>query len=112
MNFNHTERRTDMPVSDFIVTLDHYARTQPQNPVYDMLGKQHTYAQLKQDSDSLAAYIDSLNLPAKSPVMVFGGQDYEMLVAFVALSKSGHAFIPVDVNSTTERITRSEEHTS
>ena len=70
MNFNHTERRTDMPVSDFIVTLDHYARTQPQNPVYDMLGKQHTYAQLKQDSDSLAAYIDSLNLPAKSPVMV------------------------------------------
>ena len=105
MNFNHTERRTDMPVSDFIVTLDHYARTQPQNPVYDMLGKQHTYAQLKQDSDSLAAYIDSLNLPAKSPVMVFGGQDYEMLVAFVALSKSGHAFIPVDVNSTTERIT-------
>ena len=93
-----------MTVSDFIVTLDDYARTQPQEIVYDILGQTYTYARLKQDSDSLAAHIDTLNLTDKSPVMVFGGQDYNMLVAFVALSKSGHPYIPVDVNSTTERL--------
>lgn len=94
-----------MPVSDFIITLDNYAQTQPQQVVYDILGQTYTYAQLKQDSDSLAAHIDTLALNEKSPVMVFGGQDYNMLVAFVALSKSGHPYIPVDVNSTTERLT-------
>lgn len=94
-----------MPVSDFIVTLDTYAQTQPQKIVYDILGQTYTYGQLKQDSDSLAAHIDSLKLVDKSPVMVFGGQDYNMLVAFVALSKSGHPYIPVNVNSTTERLT-------
>ncbi|MDR1605878.1 MAG: D-alanine--poly(phosphoribitol) ligase subunit DltA [Streptococcaceae bacterium] len=94
-----------MTISNFITTLEHFAHTQPDAPVYDLLGTQHTYAQLKQDSDSIAAYIDSLNLPAKSPVMVFGGQDYQMIATFVGLSKSGHAYIPVDVHSTTERLT-------
>ncbi len=31
-----------------------------------------------------------------SPVVVFGGQKYEMLATFVALTKSGHAYIPID----------------
>jgi D-alanine--poly(phosphoribitol) ligase subunit 1 len=105
MNFNRKERRIHMTVSDFITTLDHFAITQPDALVYDMLGKQHTYTELKQDSDSLAAYIDSLNLPEKSPIMVFGGQEYQMLASFVGLSKSGHAYIPVDVNSANERLT-------
>ncbi|GAX47610.1 D-alanine--poly(phosphoribitol) ligase subunit DltA [Pseudolactococcus reticulitermitis] len=94
-----------MIVSDFIATLEHYASTQPNAPVYDFLGKRYTYQQLKQDSDTIAAYIDSLRLPEKSPVMVFGGQEYEMLATFVGLTKSGHAYIPVDVNSANERLT-------
>lgn len=94
-----------MTVSDFITTLEHFALTQPDALVYEMLGTQYTYGQLKKDSDSLAAHIDSLNLPEKSPVMVFGGQDYQMLATFVGLTKSGHAYIPVDVNSANERLT-------
>ena len=49
---------------------------------------EHTYGDLKADSDSLAAAIDQLDLPEKSPVVVFGGQEYEMLATFVALTKS------------------------
>ena len=80
-----------MFVSDFIATLNHHAKQNPNSPVYDLLGQTYSYQQLKQDSDTIAAYIDGLNLPEKSPVMVFGGQEYEMLATFVGLTKSGHA---------------------
>ena len=46
----------------------------------------------------------SLKLEEKSPVLVFGGQEYDMLATFVALTKSGHAYIPVDQHSALERI--------
>ena len=72
--------------------------------VYNVLGQEHTYGDLKADSDSLAAAIDQLNLPEKSPVVVFGGQEYEMLATFVALTKSGHAYIPIDSHSALERV--------
>lgn len=43
--------------------------------------------------------IDSpTGLPAKSPVVVYRGQEYEMPLATVAVtlySKSGHAYIPI-----------------
>ena len=95
---------TNTTINDMIETIEHYAQTQPSFPVYNVLGEVHTYADLKADSDSLAAKIDSLGLPAKSPVVVYGGQEYEMLATFVALTKSGHAYIPIDSHSALERV--------
>lgn len=88
-----------------IETIEHFAQSQPDFPVYNVLGEVHTYHDLKVDSDSLAAKIDSLALPEKSPVVVFGGQEYDMLATFVALTKSGHAYIPIDSHSALERVT-------
>jgi len=87
-----------------IETIERYAQLQPDYPVYNVLGEEHTYGQLKADSDSLAAHIDQMGLPEKSPVVVFGGQEYEMLATFVALTKSGHAYIPIDSHSALERV--------
>ena len=89
---------------DMIESIEHFAQTQGDFPVYNILGDVHTYRDLKENSDSLAAYIDLLKLEEKSPVLVFGGQEYEMLATFVALTKSGHAYIPVDQHSALERI--------
>lgn len=91
-------------IKDMIQTIEAYAQSQADYPVYNILGEVHTYGELKSDSDALAAQLDSLDLPAKSPVMVFGGQEYEMLATFLALSKSGHAYIPVDQHSALDRI--------
>ena len=91
-------------IVDMIETIEHFAQTQPSYPVYNVLGQEHTYGDLKADSDSLAAAIDQLDLPEKSPVVVFGGQEYEMLATFVALTKSGHAYIPIDSHSALERV--------
>lgn len=87
-----------------IEAIEHFAQVQPDFPIYDILGQVHTYGDLKKDSDSLAAQIDRLGLPDKSPVVVFGGQEYEMLATFVALTKSGHAYIPIDSHSALERV--------
>ena len=91
-------------IHDMIEAIEHFAQLQPDFPVYDILGQVHTYGDLKKDSDSLAAQIDRLGLPDKSPVVVFGGQEYEMLATFVALTKSGHAYIPIDSHSALERV--------
>ena len=91
-------------IQDMIEAIEHFAQVQPDFPVYDILGQVHTYGDLKKDSDSLAAQIDRLGLPGKSPVVVFGGQEYEMLATFVALTKSGHAYIPIDSHSALERV--------
>jgi D-alanine--poly(phosphoribitol) ligase subunit 1 len=92
-------------VANMIDEIEAYAATEPDVVVYDVLGDQHTYGDLKAYSDALAAHIDGLGLPDKSPVMVFGGQEFEMLATFVGLTKSGHGYIPVDVNSANERLT-------
>ena len=91
-------------IHDMIEAIEHFAQVQPDFPVYDILGQVHTYGDLKKDSDSLAAQIDRLGLPDKSPIVVFGGQEYEMLATFVALTKSGHAYIPIDSHSALERV--------
>mgnify|MGYP002753856418 FL=1 len=91
-------------ITDMIEAIEHFAQVQPDFPVYDILGQVHTYGDLKKDSDSLAAHIDRLGLPDKSPVVVFGGQEYEMLATFVALTKAGHAYIPIDSHSALERV--------
>lgn len=91
-------------ITDMIERIEGLAMSQKDFPVYNCLGEVHTYGQLKQDSDSIANYIDSLNLEEGSPILVFGAQSYDMMATFVALSKSGHAFIPVDVHSAPERI--------
>lgn len=91
-------------IHDMIEAIEHFAQVQSDFPVYDILGQVHTYGDLKKDSDSLAAHIDRLGLPDKTPVVVFGGQEYEMLATFVALTKSGHAYIPIDSHSALERV--------
>ena len=95
---------SNQPITDMIEAIERFAQLQPDYPVYNVLGEEHTYGQLKADSDSLAAHIDQMGLPEKSPVVVFGGQEYEMLATFVALTKSGHAYIPIDSHSALERV--------
>ncbi|EHJ52180.1 D-alanine--poly(phosphoribitol) ligase subunit DltA [Streptococcus macacae] len=95
---------SNFKIKNMIETIENFAETQAEFPVYNVLGEIHTYGELKVDSDSLAAYIDHSGIAAKTPVLVFGGQEYSMLASFVGLTKSGHAYIPVDRHSALERV--------
>lgn len=91
-------------ITNMIEQVEHFASVSDDRIVYNCLGETQTYAELKQHSDSIATHIDSLNLADKSPILVFGAQSYDMLASFIGVTKSGHAYIPVDVHSAVDRI--------
>ena len=88
-----------MMIKNVIETIDSFAETQGDTIAYDELGVQHTYAQLKDASDALAAFIETQDIAEKAPIMIYGGQQFDMIASFLASVKSGHAYVPVDVNS-------------
>ncbi|AVK60484.1 D-alanine--poly(phosphoribitol) ligase subunit 1 [Lactobacillus sp. CBA3605] len=92
-------------IKNIISTIDDYARTQPEKVVYDVQGVTHTYAELKAYSDALAAHLETLALTPKAPIIVFGGQTFEMIATFLGVVKAGRAYIPIDTHSPNERLT-------
>ena len=84
---------------NLIQQIDQFASKHPDKVVYDYLGKTNTYGQLHNLSNQLAEKIQSLGLTTGSPIIVYGGQTFDMLVAFLASVKTGHAYIPVDRHS-------------
>ncbi|VDG30696.1 D-alanine-D-alanyl carrier protein ligase [Lactobacillus plantarum JDM1] [Lactiplantibacillus mudanjiangensis] len=96
-------------IENMIKTIDDFARTQPTKVVYDVQGATHTYAELKAYSDALAAHLDSLDLKPKAPIIVFGGQTFEMIATFLGVVKAGRAYIPIDTHSPNERLTMINE---
>ena len=90
--------------ANLIAQIDQFAVSHPDKAAYDYLGTENTYGDLKKYSDALADYILKMDLPAKAPIVVFGGQTFEMIAAFLGVVKSGHSYVPVDVNSSLSRL--------
>lgn len=89
---------------NIIKKIDNWGTTSPNKIAYDYLGTTNTYADLKNYSDKLATYLNQLNLDTKNPIMVFGGQDFNMIATFLGIVKAGYAYIPVDTHSPVERL--------
>ena len=96
-------------IKDVIKKIDEVAANDPNRIVYDYLGKTNTYDDLKKRSDAWAHKIESLAIPEKSPIMVWGGQTFEMIASFLGCVKSGHAYIPIASYSNAERLTMIQE---
>lgn len=96
-------------VRNMITAMDQWALNDPERLAYDDLGHTNTYGELKQRSDALAAHLDQMNLPAHAPIMVYGGQTFDMMATFLGIVKSGHAYVPIDTHSPLERITTINE---
>ena len=96
-------------MENIISRIDRIATENPDRIAYDYLGRTNTYGELKEKSDALAAYLKASNLPEKSPLIVFGGQDFQMIATFLGIVKSGRAYIPVDVHSSEDRVKVIEE---
>lgn len=87
-----------------IQRIDSWAQRDPQRVAYNYLGKENTYLELKNYSDSVAAAITNMDLPDKAPIIVYGGQEFEMIAVFLGIVKTGHAYIPIDSDSPSERL--------
>ncbi|MQS75354.1 D-alanine--poly(phosphoribitol) ligase subunit DltA [Companilactobacillus halodurans] len=76
----------------------------PEKVCYQNGQETHTYQELSQKSDRIASFLQEKFLPAKSPLIIFGGQQFEMLVMFLGAIKAGHPYIPVDDGSDPSRV--------
>ena len=65
-----------------------------------------TYAELCTRSDALAAWIERELGGNRGPVAVLGHKEPEMLIAFLAVVKSGRAYVPIDTALPPQRIER------
>lgn len=63
-----------------------------------------SYQELKLNSDALASFIIETYGNDNTPVIVLGHKQHLMLVSFLASVKAGHAYIPVDDSTPSERI--------
>ena len=96
-------------IKDVIKQIDQIAVNDPDRIAYDYLGKLNTYGELKRRSDAYAAKIKAMNMPAKAPIMIWGGQTFEMIASFLGAVKAGHAYIPIASYSNSERLTMIQE---
>ncbi len=63
-----------------------------------------TYGELIEKSDAMAAYIIDQFGDDKTPIVVYGHKEHEMIICFLACVKAGHAYIPIDTSFPYERV--------
>lgn len=91
-------------IDNILKQIDQEAQAHPNRIAFDHLGQTNTYQELADWSGRVASAIQRLDLNHDVPVMVYGGQTFDMLVAFLGAVKAGHAYIPVDVHSSEQRL--------
>lgn len=89
--------------NNIVKRIDGWALSNPEHACFRSGDVSHTYLELKEKSDSLAAYLEK-NHVNKLPVIVYGGLEFEMIVTFLACAKSGHAYIPIDSHTPADRV--------
>ncbi|UQS83892.1 D-alanine--poly(phosphoribitol) ligase subunit DltA [Bombilactobacillus thymidiniphilus] len=95
-------------LTNLLEHIDALALNNPSSCYQDEAG-QHSYNELYQKSNQLAAYLQTLNLQTKAPIMIYSDQSFMTVVTMLAAVKAGHAYIPVDVHSPNERVLQIEE---
>lgn len=89
---------------NIITVFEQVAKDNSTRTAYDEMGKTTSYAELHAAIDTLAAWLSKQALPAKSPIMVYGDHQVEMIISFLAALKAGHTYIPVSTGSAIPRM--------
>jgi D-alanine--poly(phosphoribitol) ligase subunit 1 len=90
---------------EIIERIDRWGRMTPDRAAHHSGGRTLTYGELRRRSDALAARLAG-SLPEKSPVVVLGHKEPELLIAYLGVIKSGRAYVPVDTAVPPQRIGR------
>ena len=83
-----------------------WERETPERAAHVSGEKVLTYGELGARSDALAAWIEGELGANRGPVAVLGHKEPEMLIAFLAVVKSGRAYVPIDTSLPPQRIER------
>lgn len=89
---------------NLIETIDSYSIRCGEKIAHVYRDNKITYKELVEKSDALANYLISEYGEDKTPIVVFGHKQSEMLISFLACVKAGHSYIPIDSSLPSERI--------
>ena len=89
-----------------IERVDRWGRETPERAAHVSGEKLLTYGELCVRSDALAAWIEGELGGNRGPVAVLGHKEPEMLIAFLAVVKSGRPYVPIDTSLPPQRIER------
>ena len=89
-----------------IERIDRWGRETPDRAAHISDGRTLTFAELRTRSDALAAWIEAELGDNRGPVAVLGHKEPEMLIAFLAVVKSGRPYVPIDISLPAQRINR------
>ena len=87
----------------FLEAIERTVRERPDASAFEADGRRVTYAHLWEVSDAIAAELSS-GIEGREPVVVFGHKDFLTVAGFLGCLKSGHAYVPVDVELPASRI--------
>ena len=89
---------------DIFTTIEkHVAENGGKTAFFSRIGE-ISYNELWERSGRIAKHIDDLMGDNKDPIVVYGHKDPMMIVCFLACTRSGRAYCPVDTSMTEERI--------
>jgi D-alanine--poly(phosphoribitol) ligase subunit 1 len=92
-----------MDIVNIVQAIEEWAQKDPERVVYRENQQTYTYGHLVARANHLAAYIEAA-LTTNGPIMVYGELEFDMVVAFLAASKTGRAYIPVEHTTPKERV--------
>jgi D-alanine--poly(phosphoribitol) ligase subunit 1 len=86
--------------------VERWARAAPDRLAHVSGERSLTYGELSRRSDTLAAQLGRLLPQDRSPVVILGHKEPEMLIGFLGAIKSGHPYAPVDTVVPPQRVER------
>lgn len=90
--------------NEFVCAVERQVRAHPEAPAHRASnGRTTTYGELWEASDRIAAAL-AARTDGRQPVVVLGHKSALMATAFLGCLKSGHAFVPVDVEMPPARL--------
>jgi len=93
-----------MSISNIVDAINNTAKLFPNKIAYQHVEGTISYKQLKEASDALACFlIDELGKD-RTPIIVYGHKQIEMLICFLACQKAGHPYVPVEFSLPATRI--------
>ena len=89
-----------------IERIDRWGRETPKRAAHVSGERTLIYRELCERSDALAAWIEGELGANRGPVAVLGHKEPEMLIAFLAVVKSGRPYVPIDTSLPPQRVER------
>lgn len=102
-NWNQTVRSIDFSKS-LIDRIDHQADVQADHIAINAIDRRLTYAELRDESNKIAAHIRNQKLKPGSLIAVAMDRNSHLITSMLGIWKAGHAYVPLDPNYPSHRI--------